>query len=384
MQQHKKTIVFWQLMVSPHISGLAKAMADRGWVVHYIANEPVSADRLKQGWNIPDLGGAKLHLLNQSTSGLAQLLASLPSDAVHICQGVRSNGYVATVHSWLRKRKRTVYVVMETVDDSGLLGAAKRFIYKLWFAHHKNVTGYLAIGYKTAQWISDRGVPKHKVFEFAYFLPPITQDESGVLDKDGIELHDQKVRIAFIGQIIERKRLNLLISALSKINGTNYVLDVFGAGDLIDSMKDQARSLGVSNVNWHGVLPMSDIHQFLSRVDCLVLPSSHDGWGAVVSEALLSGCRVICSDACGSSGVAVASNAGYVFPSESARCLKNALQNILDSGKVSPNERLLTRKWAKSNISMIPGSAYLDEIVSSTIYSDIEPPWMRIGTQGII
>ena len=36
---------------------------------------------------------------------------------------------------------------------------------------------------------------------------------------------------------------------------------------------------------------MSKISEIINQVDCLVLPSYHDGWGAVVSEALLIGMR---------------------------------------------------------------------------------------------
>jgi glycosyltransferase involved in cell wall biosynthesis len=105
---------------------------------------------------------------------------------------------------------------METVDELGPLGFAKRFLYKLWFAYHKNVTGYLAIGYKTSQWIIDRGVSKSKVFEFAYFLP--VPEVSIYLELN--EHHSvcvQKISIAFIGRVDSRKGLDLLIDAASQI-----------------------------------------------------------------------------------------------------------------------------------------------------------------------
>ena len=46
---------------------------------------------------------------------------------------------------------------------------------------------------------------------------------------------------------------------------------------------------------------MSKIGNTIYQADNLVLPSSHDGWGAVTTEALMVGTPVICSDTCGSS-----------------------------------------------------------------------------------
>lgn len=52
----------------------------------------------------------------------------------------------------------------------------------------------------------------------------------------------------------------------------------------------------------------------MARADVLVLPSWHDGWGAVVSEALMAGTPAIASDACGSAGVVRASGVGGGVP----------------------------------------------------------------------
>ena len=58
---------------------------------------------------------------------------------------------------------------------------------------------------------------------------------------------------------------------------------------------------------------MSKISEIINQVDCLSASSYHDGWGAVVSEALLIGIPVICSDTCGSSVIVKASGFGGIF-----------------------------------------------------------------------
>ena len=58
---------------------------------------------------------------------------------------------------------------------------------------------------------------------------------------------------------------------------------------------------------------ITKIPEVICESDCLVLPSRYDGWGAVISEALMVGTPVICSDNCGAANVVTASNVGSVF-----------------------------------------------------------------------
>lgn len=364
------------------MAGLAKAMADRGWIVHYVANESVSAERSKQGWDIPELGNASVHLLEKSSAEHLSLLASLPTDAIHICQGIRSNGYVSKVQRWLGKNGRKYFVIMETVDDAGPLGILKRIAYAAHFKFSIGLEGVLAIGRNTFGWISKLGVPKNKIFEFAYFLPIV----NGRIKSENISRtvsEGSKIKFIFIGQLIKRKRLDLLLNSMVSLPKESYTLEVIGSGPLEESLKLQAERLDLGEINWRGVIPIGDIPNILSDVDCLVLPSRHDGWGAVVSEALLSGVRVICSDTCGSSGVALASGVGQVFLSGSQLDLQHALQAMLQDGKVGNHERISTQKWAESTISSVAGAGYLNDILSLSPESGLDTPWVRFSRPDI-
>ena len=54
-------IRFWQRMVTPHMSGLAEALALRGHCVEYVAEEILSGERAAMGWTTPELRGVELH-----------------------------------------------------------------------------------------------------------------------------------------------------------------------------------------------------------------------------------------------------------------------------------------------------------------------------------
>ena len=92
---------------------------------------------------------------------------------------------------------------------------------------------------------------------------------------------------------------------------------------------------------------MSEVYQFINVADCLVLPSKHDGWGAVVSEALISGVPAICSDTCGVAEVVKLSNYGGVFKSGNIEDLVKNLKVVLDDGPLEKKERQKLLSWSK-------------------------------------
>src|SRR5205085_6520319 len=134
----------------------------------------------------------------RSEGEVYDLVNSATADSVHICQGIRSNRVVRFAQRALATRGLEQWVIMETVDDSGWTGYVKRLIYSMLFRRTQGtLTGVLANGYRTASWVTSRGVNAAKVFPFAYFLPwqppAIAQRRIGPF------------RFRFAGQLIPRK-----------------------------------------------------------------------------------------------------------------------------------------------------------------------------------
>jgi|SRR5690554_2934483 len=364
-------IWFRQLIVSPHMAGLAKALAESGHSVTFVAQNEMSADRVAQGWTLPDLGGARL--MFAPTSAAAQEIAEgSPVDAIHICQGIRANGIVCVAQKSFKNLGRKQLVVMETVDDHGWQGVIKRLLYRyLFFRFGGCLSGVLASGISTRKWLIDRGVRANKVFPFAYFLPEI-DIKSCVRDSPASDHY----RVLFVGQFIERKRLDLLITAISRLDSENVELAVIGSGPLEAQLKQFAEDKLPGRVNWIGSLPMDEVRRQMAQADCLVLPSRHDGWGAVVSEALMSGTPAICSDACGSAVVAEASGYGGVFKSGSVDDLVDVLSAKIREGRLSEQQTKALAGWARC-LSGPAGAEYLVELLWAIDTSSAvpAPPW---------
>lgn len=363
-------IWFWQDIVSPHMAGLAAALAARGLDVTYVAEQPMSAERATQGWMTPDLGCARLRFASDAC-GLNALVADAPADSIHICQGLRANGIVGAAQSLLAARGLRQWVVMETVDDSGLKGALKRLAYRrLIYRWRFDIEGILATGHATPAWLAARGMPEEYVFPFAYFLPvaerPHTQEWRS----------DEPIRILFAGQLIERKRLDVLIEALAQLGRPGVELIVIGSGRLEHELRALAKARLGDRTIWLGVRPQPEIPRIMAQADCLVLPSNYDGWGAVVSEALMVGTPAICSDRCGAAGVVRASGCGGVFPADDAPALAAMLEAVIARGQQNASRRAALAAWARC-LGAEDGADYLLSILRyrESGHERPLPPW---------
>lgn len=96
------------------------------------------------------------------------------------------------------------------------------------------------------------------------------------------------VRIGFAGQLIDRKRVDVLIDAVAAL-GSPAVLHVAGEGPRRDAL--QARVPAGVDVRFDGFV--HDMAAWYRSVDVFVLPSLVEGWGYVVAEAAAAGCAVL-------------------------------------------------------------------------------------------
>lgn len=355
----RRDLVFWHLIQSPHQAALVAELAARlQYHVTYAFHEEMSQERRDLGWAQPAMGQACLYHVADGRD-VAAKLQGLGPDALHICQGLRANGVVGTVEYQLAGSGIGYGTILETVEDRGWRGLARRWLYRRALRRKRgSIRFILAIGVGTTGWLRDRGAAGIPTYEFAYFLDPAGMHVQAAPAGDRFVL-------GFVGQLIERKRVDLLLEAVASIDRRRPVrLVLVGDGPLRGSLERRARGLPPQvEVRWEGARPSAEARRMISGLDCLVLPSRHDGWGAVVSEALLAGVPAVCSDACGVAGVVECSGVGGVFRSGDAASLALQLDRIARQGPGLMDMRLRLAQWARERISGAAGAAYLSEIL---------------------
>ena len=366
-----ENIWFWQDIVSPHMAGLADAVAERGVDVTYVANIQMSQDRVSLGWMTPELDKCKLHIASDVDS-VTELACSAPERSIHLCQGIWGNGLISHAQKELAKRGLRQWILMETVDDHDWKGGIKRMLYSYLFKRNlSHIEGVLATGHTTPNWVERRGVPAPRVYPFAYFLPE-PRKEADCCHNDATPYH-----FLFVGQFIPLKRLDLLIQVMAEIDEYDFELRVVGSGPQEKSYRERAEKMLGERVAWVGRKNQEDVIEEMRSSDCLILPSRYDGWGAVVSESLMVGTPALVSDRCGSAGVVRASGQGKVFKADNRKDLREKLEELLKEGRTDLRSRQKLASWARC-LGAQAGADYLIAIIESHGLGARRPspPWL--------
>jgi len=110
----------------------------------------------------------------------------------------------------------------------------------------------------------------------------------------------KEVNFLFIGQLIPRKGIDVLCAAAEKLfaTGVSGRLSVVGNGPerfRIDRLREQFPE----RVGFQSFISFDERFKAYADAHVLVFPSRHDGWGAVVHEAMARGMPVITSNTVG-------------------------------------------------------------------------------------
>ena len=363
-------IALWQNSLSIHQAPFVKALQDRGLKVLVVAEVGISAARKSLGWSAIDYGAAEV-VTAPGEGELETLLQRVRSSrTAHVFSGIDSYPLVT------RARRRVVdqphghiFVASEPWDPRGARGLLRAAKYRRRLRQLQRVDTLLCIGgLARAQFSSVPGLGM-RLSDFGYFVEPAPPLPLGPSRRE----RDDRVKFLFVGSLDSRKRPDHLLSRLLELDSPHWTLDVVGNGPLDDDVKRLASPHG-DRVRVWGALPHTQIADQMSRADALVLPSAHDGWGAVVSEALGAGTRVVVSDAAGASDLVTEERAGTVYDHRVASSLPAALEEAIAAGRQTSHRRADLRAWSDERFSASAGAAYVLRLLEEP-RAAVEAPW---------
>lgn len=93
---------------------------------------------------------------------------------------------------------------------------------------------------------------------------------------------------------------------------------------------------------------MNEIPHIMENHDILILPSLHDGWGAVVNEAITMGLYIITSDKCGAKALIKNKRIGIVFKNNDATDLHIKLHDCLINKETIRNDLDARLEYSKT------------------------------------
>lgn len=173
--------------------------------------------------------------------------------------------------------------------------------------------------------------------------------EAGGLDAyDGI----REKRIVAVGRLNPQKNHKLLLKSFAdflKIHG-DYVLEVYGKGELEEELKQYAEELGIAGkVVWKG---FSDhVKEDINRAAMFVLSSDYEGISNSMMEAMALGVPVIATDCpIGGAKMYIKDHVnGILVPVRDDKALLGAMLELAENEELSRNISLACRKVREEN-----------------------------------
>ncbi len=142
------------------------------------------------------------------------------------------------------------------------------------------------------------------------------------------------VQIVYAGRLVAEKGVDLLVHALSKLNGPWHAT-LLGNGPAEKQLRELVRAFRLNdNVTFKAHIPSIEMPGFYRKMDILVLPSRTlpnwtEQFGRVLVEAMACGVCVVGSDA--GEIPHVIGDAGLIFPEDNPELLHAHLQDLVDS-----------------------------------------------------
>ena len=179
-----------------------------------------------------------------------------------------------------------------------------------------------------------------RYYKWGYFPPLIEYNIDALLS------NKEKNKILWCGRLIDWKHPELAVKAakLLKEAGYDFTLDIIGSGAMETELDKMIKSSGLKEtVKLLGSMPPDEVRRHMSKAGIFLMTSDkQEGWGAVLNEAMNSGCAVIADSAIGSVPFLIENeNNGFIVKTGDVQMIFDRLCDLL-------NKPALTEKLGRS------------------------------------
>jgi glycosyltransferase involved in cell wall biosynthesis len=178
--------------------------------------------------------------------------------------------------------------------------------------------------------IEPLSVDRERVWISAGIAAPVTRKRAS----------GEVLKLAFVGQIVQRKGLSYLFEALNRLPEGQVELTLVGTDPL--GMTDALRAAYPAvRAHFTGPMPQGRVWKLLSDSHVMVFPSLLEGFGNVILEALAVGCPVITTARTGAPDLGIFGNSAVEVSPGDVESLHIAVVDLL------ANEDY--RQWLSNN-----------------------------------
>ena len=314
----------------------------------FIATVPMDDERINMGWNPDDAPQYVVKAYEQDVSFIVDM-----ADVVI---------YGAAPYVYIKKRlkeNKLTFVCFERLykDNRSFLRMPIDFFrnFKL-YGRYQNLYCLAAsafTSYDFARTLTFLG----KCYKWGYF--PETKKYTNIKN---ILSQKKKDSIIWVGRLIKWKHpeMPILVAKQLKENGYSFELNIIGTGEMLGELREMVDSFGLSGyVNIMGQMIPEKVREYMEQSSIFLFTSDKgEGWGAVLNEAMNSGCAVIASSVIGSVPFLISNHKnGIIYSDGNTMELYNATRYLLDNSdelvKLGENAyHTIIQEWSASIAAM--------------------------------
>lgn len=187
----------------------------------------------------------------------------------------------------------------------------------------------LCAGAYAARDFAGIGLYKNHTYKWGYFPAVKEYDVTAFLSGK------KRNVLMWCGRFIDWKHPDDAIRLAYKLkeNGYDFRLNMVGTGIMEDALKQLVKELRLEDtVSFLGSMPTETVRTHMEEAGIYLFTSDHnEGWGAVLNEAMNSGCAVVASHAIGSVPFLIKNNEnGMIYESQNTDMLYEKVKLLLE------------------------------------------------------
>ena len=197
------------------------------------------------------------------------------------------------------------------------------------YINHLNAEGVHADQIVVASAYTKKTLVENNISTDKISIIPYGVDSHKFTFKEKFNLQNGKIRLLFIGQMIQRKGLLYLFEALKMLNSKNIELQLIGRGVIDNTLIDEYRKYFTIDLKVN--LRHDELLYAMHKCDLLVFPSLVEGFGHVILEAMSAGLPVLCTPNTAGPDVFVKGIEGVVVPIRNSTAIAEKIEYYINN-----------------------------------------------------
>lgn len=375
-------IAIWWAIPCKSILPVCRELANFNDVeVSFIAQNDLSENRKKLGWQIPEIGKIKYSLLSENLWKNEVDSFLIKDFHIHIFNGIYLYKKLRTALDKAIDMGLNIGIISEAPHNpyNGLLRPLKSFYtnlitpYRVKSRASKCKFVLSASGNEVKKFIK-LGWKQDQIFPFGYF------PDSKLLETE--KIFHEPYNLLSTGYLTKNKGHKLLIKALAEVKkvGIKFNCIITGYGPEYNKLIRLTEKLALQNeINFVGTVPDEELDKLKQETHLFIAPGYEEPWGIRINEAILAGIPVISSDKIGACELIKIGDTGTTFSSGNYKDLAGKIIELLSNVNLLKQKHINSMNYRKIILPNAAANYMLDVIKGSLFNSSPKlrlPPWL--------